>query len=252
MGGLTQPTHEELQELLGAYALDAVDAEEGAMVEAHLALCPRCREEVTAHRELAGLFAYAGQGAPEDIWDHLATELSSGPPPLRLVAEGQSRRTHFVRVRTVIAVAAVAAAAIAGLGFEVDHLNSRVSTLSNNLASPAPGMSQVHAALAVPGAQPVALSSPNGGAVLAQAVVDPDGMGYIYGVLLNSLPAQRTYQLWGVEGTTEISFGLLGAAPSVVAFRSSGAPGALAITDEVAGGVVQTHNTPQAVGTLSN
>ncbi len=35
--------HEEVSELLGAFALDAVDGDEYEQIEAHLAECPRCR-----------------------------------------------------------------------------------------------------------------------------------------------------------------------------------------------------------------
>lgn len=53
----TDLTHEEVTELLGAYALDAVDEDERALVEEHLGLCARCRAEVQAHRETATLLA---------------------------------------------------------------------------------------------------------------------------------------------------------------------------------------------------
>ena len=42
--------HEDFQDLLGAYALDAVDPTERDEIERHLATCPRCRAEVAEHR----------------------------------------------------------------------------------------------------------------------------------------------------------------------------------------------------------
>ena len=36
-------SHQEVQELLGAYALDAVDPELAAIIEDHLRHCARCR-----------------------------------------------------------------------------------------------------------------------------------------------------------------------------------------------------------------
>ena len=39
-------THDEAAELLGAYALDAVEADERDAIEHHLNECPRCRAEV--------------------------------------------------------------------------------------------------------------------------------------------------------------------------------------------------------------
>ena len=56
-------THDELQSLLGAYALDAVEDDEARAVERHLQECPRCRAEVANHRETAALMASVGAEA---------------------------------------------------------------------------------------------------------------------------------------------------------------------------------------------
>ena len=53
-------THDEIQDLLGAYALDAVDDDVRALVEEHIADCARCRAEVQEHREVATLLAHIG------------------------------------------------------------------------------------------------------------------------------------------------------------------------------------------------
>ena len=47
-------SHEEASELLGAYALHAVDGDEVTEVEEHLDTCPRCRAELDGLREVAG------------------------------------------------------------------------------------------------------------------------------------------------------------------------------------------------------
>ena len=57
---LSVPEHREIQELLGVYALDAVDPEMAAMVERHLAGCVKCSIEVAQHHEVAGLLANSG------------------------------------------------------------------------------------------------------------------------------------------------------------------------------------------------
>ena len=46
-------SHEAASELLGAYALDAVDGAERSDLEEHLATCPRCRAELDGLREAA-------------------------------------------------------------------------------------------------------------------------------------------------------------------------------------------------------
>ena len=81
------------------------------------------------------------------------------------------------------------------------------------------------------------------------------GTGFVVedgGAGLAPLPSGRTYQLWGMVGTTAISLGLLGHHPGTVPFSVAGSRrvSAFAVTDEVAGGVVQSANPPVAVGTV--
>ena len=100
-----------------------------------------------------------------------------------------------------------------------------------------------------PGARQAKLVDPDG-AVLANAVVLPDGWGYLTSEL-PKLPAGRTYQLWGVDSRNTISLGVMGRSPTVIAFHASGHPAALAITEERAGGVPVSANDPAAVGNLT-
>ena len=76
-----EPTHAEIQELLGVYALDAVDPETAAMVERHLAECVRCSIEVAQHHEVAGLLANSGGASPAALWDGIASRLDGSAPP---------------------------------------------------------------------------------------------------------------------------------------------------------------------------
>ena len=48
----------DLDELLGAYALDAVDDDERARVEDYLSINPKAAEEVRQHREVATMLAF--------------------------------------------------------------------------------------------------------------------------------------------------------------------------------------------------
>jgi anti-sigma factor RsiW len=80
--------HEEVADLLGVYALDALDPDEAALVEAHLRDCPRCSAEVARHHEVAGLLANSGAEAPAELWDRIADRLESpgGPAWEKLAA----------------------------------------------------------------------------------------------------------------------------------------------------------------------
>ena len=77
-------THDEIGELLGAYALDAVDPAERDAIEEHLLSCAKCRAEVADHREVAALLAHGGSDAPAELWDRIAGSLEQAPPRLDL------------------------------------------------------------------------------------------------------------------------------------------------------------------------
>jgi anti-sigma factor RsiW len=80
-------TPEEFDELLGAYALDAVDGDERDALEAYLATNPRARDEVAHHREVASMLGYTGAPAPAGLWDRIAGALDDrAPAPSELLA----------------------------------------------------------------------------------------------------------------------------------------------------------------------
>jgi anti-sigma factor RsiW len=80
-GSVNSLTHDEAAELLGVYALDAMDPDEAALVEAHLEECPRCRAEVARHHEVTGLLANSGAEAPAELWDRIAGRLERTDGP---------------------------------------------------------------------------------------------------------------------------------------------------------------------------
>ena len=71
----------DLDELLGAYALDAVDADERRRVDDYLEINPRASAEVQAHREVATMLAFTGMDAPDDLWGRIAGEIGEVAPP---------------------------------------------------------------------------------------------------------------------------------------------------------------------------
>ena len=109
--------HDEIAELLGAYALDAVEPDEAALVEDHLRECPRCAAEVAEHREVAAMLAHSGAPAPEGIWERIVEGLEEPPPEINLpvgappppgVIDLGARRRSRVPARWVPAAAAAA------------------------------------------------------------------------------------------------------------------------------------------------
>lgn len=247
--------HSEIESLLGAYALDAVDADEADAVERHLRDCPRCRAEVEQHRETAAVLAHAGADAPSGVWDRIAADLDArdAPPPPQLGGEtaATTRVLHpnsgLGRARGPLSLVAMAAAVVvvllvAGLGYRVVDQDRRLERLAASVQDD--GVRQAAlAAMVDPAARRVALRSDDG-RTSVQAVVRPDGEGYIVDDNLPGLSADRTYQLWAMVGDRPVSAGVLGNDPGVTAFRAPAGLGALAITRESAGGAVSPSEKP--------
>jgi len=246
-------THGEAAELLGAFALDAVDADEREAIERHLQECPRCRAEVADHRMVASFMGSAGGPAPEGLWDRIAGSLDEAPPELRLAPVVDLDQRRSVSVRVGAAVAAVAAAVIALLGIQVIRLNDKVDEVQ--AARPANPdtvlMAAATQALSNPDARQVTLRSSDG-RVGAQAALLPDGTGYLLAGNLPALASDQTYQLWAVAGGQKISAGVLGARPEVIAFRYASPEdvAALAVTAEQVPGVAQSANQPVVLGNV--
>jgi hypothetical protein len=245
---MTAPlSHEEIQEFLGAYALDAVVGEEAEAIELHLRECPRCRAAVTEFRETASLLALGHAPAPVSAWDAIVAQTEdSEPRELRLPAVTSLGQRRWRRLQ--VGVASVAAALLAALGLQAVHQGREIrqmrATLANKTILAAALAAQGH-----PGARRTELRTSTG-TLLARAVVEPDGTGFLWGDGLPRLPTSRSYQLWAVVGTEKISVGVLGGRPGVVPFRLAGDVTALAVTDEAAGGVVATQKLPTALGVV--
>ncbi len=94
----------------------------------------------------------------------------------------------------------------------------------------------------------IAFQLPSAAPTLAELVVLPSGSAYLVNSHLAPLPADKTYQLWGVIGGRAISLGLLGNQPSTVPFTidTAATVSAYAVTAERAGGVVVSTHAPVA------
>lgn len=259
MGDLS---HAEVVDLLGAYALDALEPGERRAVDRHLEGCQACADEIVDHREVAGLLTPGWASPPPGLWERIAANLEEVPPPLDLAqvralragnpggvvgasgssGGGRARRSFGAGIAAMVAVAAVAMVGFLGIRLAGDGSPSRPVAYGEQLQRSA------DAALADPAARKVSLVSADGSRN-ADAVVLPDGTGYLVRSNLPALAKERTYQLWAIEGTARISVGVLGPAPAVVPFKMDpNAASALAITDEVAGGVISTTRDPVVVG----
>jgi anti-sigma factor RsiW len=244
--------HDEISELLGAYALDAVEPHERDEIEEHLLSCARCRAEVADHREVAALLAHGGADAPADLWDRIAGSLEEAPPRLDLapvadLAAARARRSNVSRIGSAVAVAA--ALLIAFLGVQVRSQDQRIDQLQTALSDPM--KPAYEAALGDPGAKHFALTSSDG-RYTVRGVVAADGVAYIGAEALPKLAADRTYQLWGAAGDELVSLGVLGEDPKVISFPVDGdGYKAFAITEEASPGVVRSRNQPVVAGSVT-
>jgi anti-sigma-K factor RskA len=233
-------THHEIEELLGAYALDAVDRDEARQVEDHLAECPRCRAEVAAHREVASLLiSSSSQPVPDAVWDRIAAELGDIPPPVPIEVAFGERRARGVRPRGVLVglAAAAAIALIAAVG----------AVLVAQGDGGDAGDQELLALLQEPGTEVVDLQAD------ARALIGADGEGVLVATDLPALGTGQTYQLWGLpEGRDDmVSLGVLGSDPERASFHVEGGVSALAISREPGGGSTEPTTDPVVLGEVA-
>ena len=246
MNDMTGPSGDtyELDELLGAYALDAVDDDERRRVDDYLEINPRASAEVQAHREVATMLAFTGMDAPDDLWSRISDEIGEqAPPPGPELAKVISFDDHPKR-RLISRVApwAVSVAAAAVIAFVAVGLADRADAPSDPLAN------AVEEAQADRDSLMTTLVA-EGSDASADAVIDQDGHGYVLARDLPTLPEGQTYQLWGVvEGGDVISLGIFGPNPEIETFTVEGSVRARAITTVAFPGVISDGTPAGASG----
>jgi anti-sigma factor RsiW len=220
-----------VHELTAAYALDALDEAEEREYEAHLALCPRCREELAAFTEAAAALAFAAP-APQ--------------PPAglrdRILEQARAERQNVVPLRrrgvwVASVVAAAAACAAIGLGIWA-------ATLSSSLSDERSARDRDVRALAIvaqPDAERVALAGRAG--VVA---VTPQGEAALVVRSLDRAPAGKTYEAWVIQGGKPARAGLFsgGGLVALKLDRPVTRGAIVAVTVERKGGVDQPTSKP--------
>ncbi len=236
--------HEEIEELLGAYALHATEADEDREIEAHLADCPRCRAEVQAHLEVAAMLGSSPAEVPAGLWEKIAASVGeirppgaadrrSVSPPMGTAPFSRARPPRRGPAPVWATAVAVAAAVIALLGVEVAHLDQQVGSLKTAIRQY--GLSGAAAQVALGPHRTIVLTAAK--AEVAKLVVAPSGAAFWVSSSLRELPSSETYQLWGLARGNVVSLGLVGPDPrSVGAFRIEATITAVMLTAEPSGG----------------
>lgn len=237
--------HNEAEELIGAYALDAVSDEEAAAIEAHLESCPRCAGELDSYRAAAAMIGNVGAAVPEGLWDKISSELTtpeSSPVRRDVVVPIRSapRSTINLWRGAAVALTLAAAAVLAVFAVQIGNLHSEVHHLNDAL-----GRHNLSAAVMAAEAAPhstIQLASKAGTAVTF--VVSGNDEAYWVSSSLPRLRHGRTYQLWGLTDGRIVSLGLAGSDPhNYSVFRLPGRYQRLMVTAEPAGGTSRPTGT---------
>jgi hypothetical protein len=237
-GGLGHP---EVQELLGAFALDALEPDEADAVDLHLRDCPRCRAEVADYRETAALLAFGGVEAPAGVWEKIQASLEEAPPRLELARVVPLRPSRWQSMGARVAAAAAVVISVVALGVSVFGGGGDDGDRGRSLTD------EIAVAASDPNALPVHLAAASGAGGAADIVI-LGGRAYLVRHSLPKLPADETYQLWGKKGDTTVSLGVLGPAPEQTILPAGASYDALAITAEKAPGVVTSQNPAVVAG----
>ena len=258
---------DDTSELLGAYAMGALDDAERAEVDALLGRSAEARLEVARFEHALGALAdaQAATSPPAGSWDRLRTALhaeapqgapAGGPaatieagadlPPLHLPPRQPEDAAGVVvplrprrRVPAVLAVAAALVAAGLTVGVVVERQRLHDGGLGRAASAASTASGSLHGQLATAD-----------GSVLLPVVVDARGNGYLHADRLPALADGRTYQLWSLDGPAPVSLGLLGNRPGLVTFPTGGQVRTLAVSAERSPGAIAP-TAPIASGTLA-
>ena len=217
---------EELHTLVGLYVVDALDDDERARFEAHLAGCAACQQEVAEFRATTGrLSQLMAERPPESLRAAIMARVTTTPqePPVRPPDELAGRRRSAGHVAPALAAAAAVIALLLGVGWISSH-----RALDRQEA--------ISAVLTAPDAKSVDL----GGEGTMRVVYSPTlDRSVVVAAGLADLPSDSTYALWfiGPGGPEEAAlFRTSGGRATKVLPRTPEGYQALGVTKEPAGG----------------
>jgi len=172
---------------LGVYVLGAIDPAERALVDAHLATCKDCRDELAG---LAGLPALLARVNPDEVSrisadDAVGTDTTEQPPDellgtVRDLAEARRRRNRWRYLSAAAAVVLIAAGLFGGLKAATSTTKTVVVPPPAAAWESVTGTSQVTGATAT-----VAYST--------------QLWGSAFQVLVHRIPLGTTCQLWVIH-----------------------------------------------------
>ncbi|MER5885787.1 anti-sigma factor [Streptomyces sp. NPDC001941] len=245
----------ELHTLTGAYALHALDADERAAFETHLAECSACTEEVHELSATAARLGLAMTETPapafkDEVLRRIAT-VRQDPPhvtPEPVTTAVPAPRAGRTRRATRFALAACLAAA-AGLGGVAVWQHDAARDAEDRAAQARGEADALTRVLAAPDAR-TTVARLSGGATGTVVVSRQQNRAAFLATGLAAPPGGRVYQLWFDDGGTMRPAGLLDPARGTEAVLMDGAvDGAtgMGVTVEPAGGSAQPTSNPVAL-----
>jgi len=188
----------EARTSLGVYVLGAIDPAERGLVDAHLATCRDCRDELAG---LAGLPALLARVNPDEISricaDDAVRPMASDDPPEELLgtvlglADARRRRNRWRYLSAAAAVAAIAGGLFAGLSSATSTTITKTDVVS-----------------AGPGKWETTTGTDATTGVSSTVLYSKELWGSAFQVLVKDIPVGTTCQLWVVhpDGTeTEVA-----------------------------------------------
>jgi anti-sigma-K factor RskA len=231
--------HRELQDLIPAHALDALEADDALLLEEHVVTCESCRRDLDDLRETTALLAFAPDSlAPPARLRAAILDAVAEPAPV--MARPRRVRLTFLRGAIAGTLAGAAIALVIGIA-----LHARL----NDARSSRDAQAAIVANLLAPGSQVAQLSGNVQG-----AVVRSGSRGRLVLVDLPKPSSGHTYEAWLIGSDRKpLPAGTFTGGDAVVVRLEGDAKGpkTVAITVEPDGGTQAPTTAPVASARLA-
>ena len=236
---------DDVAALISAHALGALDADQAALAERHIAASDDCRRAYEDALETAALLALAVADSepPADLRDRIVAAARAERRPVATPAapRRKSRLAGLLTPSTGFAVIGVAAAIVFAL-IAVSQHDSASSARDDQQA--------LVAILSAPDAHVVTLKPAGGGPSGGRMIVSRNRAALVSS--LQNAPPGKTYQAWGLRpgGASPVPLPTFSGNGDVVILEDVGQYDGVGLTVEPSGGSQKPSSAPFAVATL--
>jgi anti-sigma-K factor RskA len=274
---------QQLDELLGAYALNAIDTIEREQIDSYLERSPRAAAEVADHLYVAAALAGSISEVPAPSFDRISAAIDlAEQQPVRqsenmlpddtaatMSESHDGARVIPMRRRKPIGTwlgAVAATAAIGVLGFHNIQTGRQLDDSKSNLAAQteqrqaltsqlkasqqeAERSLSVQRVMASPGVRVAPLTHDS--QPIGRVLLDSNGRGFLELTAGQVLETGKAFQLWGVQDKKVISLGVMKAGLNEMPLSAAGEWSQFVLTVESLPGVVASDGPAVAEGTFS-